>query len=242
MGVYVKSNYLLSLDLMNWSLNTIAKEVYTKMSKRSKKKKPKQSIKKKEYLALLVALDKKRLYLSTADSKLVKFQLMKLDNITRAFVVLYHTGIRMSELQNIKVSDIVEAIKKEEMFVYQSKTKSIREVSISPIGGQEFRDVFNEQLNEPYQDTYILRRWGKPREKLSIGYIERILNHFLRNTLGERYSTHSFRRGLINDMINLGCSTVEVQKMIGHKHISTTSIYADELIEERKKQIITSVR
>lgn len=242
MGLYVKSNYLPKLNPMYGSTNTTTKEIQTKMSQRSKKKRPKKSIKKREYLTLLTALHQKRLDLSSTGSKRVKFQVMKIDNILRAFVVLFHTGIRMSELQNIKVSDIEEAVTTNEMFIYQSKTNTVRDVFISPTGVEDFRMMFNDCFSEINRNTYILRRWGKPRAKLSIGYTERMLNHFLRTTLGDRYSTHSFRRGLINDMITNGCSTVEVQKMIGHKHISTTSIYADELLGERKKQIINSVR
>ena len=212
------------------------------MINKHKHRKIKKSIKKEDYLRLKEVLELKKLILLNAHLKNVKFQLLKLRNINVAFTLLYYTGMRMSELQNIKVSDVIEAINTNELYIYQSKIDSVRCATISTNGTKEFKEVIDDHLSEVDRDTYILRRWGNPKKGLSIGYIERTLNSFLKTTLGSRYSTHSFRRGLINDMIKHGHSTIEVQKMIGHKHISTTSIYADELAEEHKQTIINSVR
>jgi len=212
------------------------------MNQRSKQKKIKKSIKKEDYLRLKEVLEQKKLIFLNSNEKNVKFRLLRLQNINIAFTLLYYTGMRMSELQNIKLSDVIEAIQTQELYIYQSKINTVRCATISTNGINEFKEVMSEYLNEIDRDTYILRRWGNPKEKLSIGYIERTLNSFLRTVLGQRYSTHSFRRGLINDMINIGHSTIEVQKMIGHKHISTTSIYADALADTHKQSIINSVR
>ncbi len=212
------------------------------MKERYRHRKIKKSIKKEDYLRLKEILELKKLILENSESKSVTSQQHKLKNIEIAFTLLYHTGMRMSELRDIKLSDIVEAIQTKELYIYQSKTNSVRVANISSNGVKEFKEVFNVYLNEIERNTYILRRWGKPKENLSNGYLERLLNSFLRETLGDRYSTHSFRRGLINDMIIKGHSTIEIQKMIGHRHISTTSIYADELMEEQRDIIIESVR
>ena len=212
------------------------------MKQKYRHRKIKKSIKKEDYLRLKEVLELKMLILKNSESKSVTSQQHKLKNIEIAFTLLYYTGMRMSELRDIKLCDIVEAIQTKELYIYQSKTNSVRVANISLNGVQEFKEVFNVYLNDVERNTYILRRWGKPKQNLSIGYIERLLNSFLRDTLGERYSTHSFRRGLINDMIIKGHSTIEIQKMIGHRHISTTSIYADELMEKQRDFIIESVR
>jgi integrase/recombinase XerD len=212
------------------------------MSQRSIQRKIKKSIKKEDFLRLREVFELKELELLNSGKKNVKFQLLRLENINIAFTLLYYTGMRMSELQNIKVSDIVEAIQTQELYIYQSKTNEVRCATISTNGVAEFKKVIDEYLNEVDRDTYILRRWGNPKQKLSVGYLERILNSFLRTALGQRYSTHGFRRGLINDMIERGYSTFQVQKMIGHKNISTTSIYADALADAHKQEIINSVR
>lgn len=212
------------------------------MSQKSIQRKIKKSIKKEDFLRLKEVFELKKLDLLNSGKKNVKFQLLRLHNINIAFTLLYYTGMRMSELQNIKMSDVVEAIQTNELYIYQSKIDTVRCATISTNGVAEFKEVINEYLNEIDRDTYVLRRWGKPKQNLSVGYLERTLNSFLRTALGQRYSTHSFRRGLINDMIIQGYSTIEVQKMIGHKHISTTSIYADEIAEHHKQTIINSVR
>ena len=212
------------------------------MNRKNKLLKIKKSISKVEYLRLKDALELKSLKNLNSESKSVKFQQFRLLNIEVALTVLYHTGIRVSELSEIQICDIADAIFQNEFFIYQGKSKTTRSVTISKNAVADFRKVFDSHLSEVDRNTYILRRWGNAKRGLAKRYIEKMLNKFIHEVLGERYSTHGFRKGLINDLIYHGHLMTEVQALIGHKHVSTTAIYVNELSEDTKSMLMNSVR
>lgn len=208
-----------------------------------KPKKIKKSVRKENYLRLKDILASKIRHLEELSPPSVKIQRHKLYNINKAITVLFLTGIRVSELENIKLSDIDHAILKRELFVYQGKNKKTRLINISKNGVQDLREVFSESLNKSIdRDVYILHHFNNLKSGLSKGYITDMLNSFLLENLGDRYSSHSFRKGLINDLLERGWAISQVQKIIGHRHISTTVIYADELTDDERIKIISTVR
>ena len=69
------------------------------------------------------------------------------------------------------------------------------------------------------------------------------MNDFIHEVLGESYSRHSFRQGLITDMLiihKLPLSTA--QAYIGHSSMMTTARYAKATTEDTQKAINVVVR
>lgn len=131
--------------------------------------------------------------------------------------LLYSTGIRVSELVNIKWLDINEYNKtikvlgkgnKERYVLYGSKA-------------QELLDKYKKEFN---QDSYLFL--SKNNKKLNESMIRKILNKVsFQANLNKHIYPHMLRHTCATHMLNNGAELLSVKELLGHKNISTTGIY-----------------
>ena len=91
-------------------------------------------------------------------------------------------------------------------------------------------------------NSYAIRKHGKSNNKLSENYMQEFLNKTMKEVLGDRYTTHSFRKGLINDLLKNGYHASEVQEIVGHADVRTTLLYANRTDIDRRKEMMNSER
>ncbi len=139
--------------------------------------------------------------------------------------VLYSTGLRVSELTALNVSDI--DITGE---IIKARGKGRRE-RIMPIGKPALECVRKyievraavPRINESDPDALFLNRFG---DRLSSRSIRKILDKYIRITgLNEKTSPHTLRHSFATHLLNRGANLRMVQELLGHKHLSTTQIY-----------------
>lgn len=147
--------------------------------------------------------------------------------------LLYSTGIRVSELINIKLNDIdtnERTIKilgkgsKERVVVFGNNTKDILEVYLN--NGRYY-------LNSRKCEYLILNKDGN---KISDRYIRKIIDDIIAKASIEMHvSPHMLRHTFATVMLNNGADLVSVKDLLGHESLNTTSIYthvSDEKIKE----------
>lgn len=136
----------------------------------------------------------------------------------RALVeVFYSTGCRVSEVVNMKISDIkggeVKVLgkgnKERTVYLNQAARKSIAEY------------LFNRGSSCEY--LFVSEKTGK---KLGKDGIESRISQ-LGDKIGIKLYPHLIRHSTATIMIEKGGDVTEVQKLLGHSNISTTMIYAD---------------
>ena len=147
--------------------------------------------------------------------------------------LLYATGIRVSELVNIKISDIdinERTIKvlgkgsKERMVIFNNHTKKAIEIYLND-GYHEFNKLSNGYL--------ILNKDGN---KLSERYIRNIINKLvIKAGLDIKISPHTFRHTFATDMLEDGSDLMTVKELLGHESLNTTSIYTHVTNEQIRK-------
>lgn len=147
--------------------------------------------------------------------------------------LLYATGIRVSELVNIKISDIdinERTIKvlgkgsKERMVIFNNHTKKAIEIYLND-GYHEFNKLSSGYL--------ILNKDGN---KLSERYIRNIINKLVTKAgLDIKISPHTFRHTFATDMLEDGSDLMTVKELLGHESLNTTSIYTHVTNEQIKK-------
>ena len=178
------------------------------------------------------------------------------------FEVLLSTGCRVSELVNIKISDIdenkVKVIGKgnKERIVYlNARAKFAVEKYLSErtdtnpylfCGGWDVSKTDNVNLSEygtKKSDWYKNPKLVSPSDHTDKSTIEQIIRRIKkRANLDTRCYPHKFRRTCATMALRIGMPIEQVSKMLGHNEISTTQIYLDlddsELESAHKKYVM----
>ena len=138
--------------------------------------------------------------------------------------LLYSTGIRVSELVNIKIQDI--KIKENQINILGKGNKE-RIV----LFGEKAKESIKIYLNayKEYFEGNILNNYlliNKKGKQLSTNKIELIVKDVLRKSaLKLNISPHTLRHSFATHLINRGADLRSIQEMLGHSDISTTKIY-----------------
>ncbi|WP_291859847.1 site-specific tyrosine recombinase XerD [Marinilabilia sp.] len=151
---------------------------------------------------------------------------------------LYSCGLRVSELIDLKISNLffesgfvkIEGKGSKERLVPIS-TKAIKEINLYL---SEYRR--NLKVHPDHEDILFLNRRGK---KLSRVMIFTIIKNITKKLGFEKnISPHTFRHSFATHLIDGGANLRAVQEMLGHESIITTEIYTHLDKEYLKNTII----
>lgn len=132
--------------------------------------------------------------------------------------LLYATGIRVSELRNIKINDIDFNNKSIKVFGKGSKERIVFFGDYAYDAIKLYLD--NRELKSEY---LILNNKGK---QISVRGIELIIKNVIDKTcIKTKVSPHTFRHTFATHMLNNGCPLKSVQELLGHASLSSTEIY-----------------
>ena len=138
---------------------------------------------------------------------------------------LYSCGLRVSELVNLKMSNLhfnegyikVEGKSEKERLVPVSQ-RAIDEIE-KYISG--YRDGL--KIHKDSENILFLNRRGKKLSRVMVFTI--IKNLAEKTNLKKKISPHTFRHSFATHLINGGADLRAVQEMLGHESILTTEIY-----------------
>lgn len=152
---------------------------------------------------------------------------------TLVMELLYATGLRVSELVNIKVANIDQknrTIKvlgkgsKERIVIFNNHTKEAMDIYL-----RESYKTFNKEGSQ----YLILNKNGN---KLSERYVRNIVDKFVRKAgLNIKIGPHALRHTFATDMLENGSDLMTVKELLGHESLNTTSIYTHVTNEHIKK-------
>ena len=147
--------------------------------------------------------------------------------------LLYATGLRVSELVNIKIKDIDMYNKTIKVLGKGSKERIV-------LYNNHTKDALNKYLNDGYHElnkknnNYLIL--NKNGDKLSDRYVRNIINKLVRKAgLNIKISPHTIRHTFATDMLEEGADLVTVKELLGHESLNTTSIYTHITNEQIKK-------
>ncbi|SFN82332.1 integrase/recombinase XerD [Bizionia echini] len=152
---------------------------------------------------------------------------------------LYGCGLRVSELVNLKISDLFF----DEGFInVTGKGDKQRFVPISPTTQKYIniyiRDVRSAiDIQKEYNDTLFLNNRGKQLTRAMIFTIIKKLAAEI--NLNKTISPHTFRHSFATHLLENGADLRAIQMMLGHESITTTEIYVHLDKKQLKKAIQT---
>ena len=146
---------------------------------------------------------------------------------------LYSTGIRRSELMNLKIidADTRDGV----LMVRQGKGRKDRVV---PLGARAARWI--DKYREEVRPTLIIGHdsghlfvtdYGEAYQK---NRLSDMVKRYLRAAGFEHGACHTFRHAMATHMLAAGCDIRHIQVILGHSELTTTQIYTHVSIQQLK--------
>lgn len=148
--------------------------------------------------------------------------------------LLFATGLRVSELVSVKIKDI---------------DFKNREIKVTGKGNKS-RIVYFNKTSQEVMSKYVLSARqellkGKKNEYLFINHLGNQITRrgiadvleklILKSSLKHKISPHTLRHTFATLLLNEGMDIREVQELLGHSRLSTTSIYTHVSNEELRR-------
>ena len=139
--------------------------------------------------------------------------------------ILYGTGIRVSELIELKISNIFF---KENLIRVLGKGDKERFVPIGLKAKKSIIDYINnnrkyQKIEEASNDILILSKYGKKITRHMIFTL--IKNISKKSGITKKISPHTFRHSFASHLLKNGADLRTIQLILGHENITTTEIY-----------------
>lgn len=148
--------------------------------------------------------------------------------------LLFATGIRVSEAINIKLSDINFKEREIKVFGKGKKTRIVYFNKVCQTVMSEY--VLNARqslLKGRKSDYLLLNHLGNPITRRGVqDILEKLI---LKSSLKHKISPHTLRHTFATLLLNEGMDLREVQELLGHERLSTTSIYTHVSNEELRR-------
>ena len=157
---------------------------------------------------------------------------------------LYSCGLRVSELCNLKLSELYF----DEGFIkVEGKGSKQRLVPISPRAIKEIKywllDRNLGKIKKGFEDYVFLARWGNSISRIMVFHLIKELAE--KAGITKNISPHTFRHSFATHLLEGGANLRAIQCMLGHESIATTEIYAhidrnmlrSEIIEHHPRNI-----
>lgn len=145
--------------------------------------------------------------------------------------ILYSTGIRVSELVNIKVKDIDFY---NNQILILGKGNKERYV----IFGNTLKDMLKEYISIKSDSEYLIT--NKYNKKMSTRSIEEIVKKIVKiDGIKNKVTPHTIRHTFATHMLNEGADLRVVQELLGHENLKTTEVYT-HVSNERLRSVYLS--
>ena len=137
---------------------------------------------------------------------------------------LYSCGLRVSELCNLKLSDLYL----EEGFIkVEGKGSKQRLIPISSRAIRELQLYFLDRnqisIKKDYEDYVFISKRGKNISRITVFHIIKTLAEAI--GMKKTISPHTFRHSFATHLLEGGANLRAIQCMLGHESIGTTEIY-----------------
>ncbi|HAO05488.1 MULTISPECIES: site-specific tyrosine recombinase XerD [Chryseobacterium] len=153
--------------------------------------------------------------------------------------VLYGCGLRVSELIDLKISNINF---KEQYIKVNGKGNKIRFVPLADYTADLLENYIQEvrsksKINKKYEDTLFLNSRGTSMSRVIVFLIIKELTD--KAGVSKKISPHTFRHSFATHLLQNGADLRYIQEMLGHSSITTTEIYTHLKTEELRDVILS---
>ncbi|MEJ5265129.1 MAG: tyrosine-type recombinase/integrase [Bacteroidales bacterium] len=143
----------------------------------------------------------------------------------------YHTGIRLSELTQLKIDDVDFSIRSLKVMGKRSKERII---PLSPAFIDELNQYLQIRQEQGFTSPYL---FVTSKDKaLYPRLVQRVVKHFLSLvTPISKKSPHVIRHTFATQLLNRGADLNAIKELLGHANLSATQVYTHNTIEKLHK-------
>lgn len=162
-----------------------------------------------------------------------------LGNRNRCIIeVLYGCGLRVSELIDLKISNINF---KESYVKVDGKGGKTRFVPLADYTAQLLKEYLDcirskSKINKKHEDIVFLNSRGSAMSRVIVFIIIKELTE--KAGISKKISPHTFRHSFATHLLQNGADLRYIQEMLGHSSITTTEIYTHLENEELRDVIL----
>jgi integrase/recombinase XerD len=133
-------------------------------------------------------------------------------------MLLYSGGLRLSEVVNLKITDINS--NSMTITIRQAKGKKERQVMLS----ESFLLIFRQYCLKYQPSCYLFE--GQNNLQYSGRSIQQIVKqNALKSGINKKVSSLTLRRSFATHLLDMGTDIRSIQKLLGHSHLNTTKVY-----------------
>lgn len=151
--------------------------------------------------------------------------------------MLYGSGLRVSELVNLRLSKIYL---NEHYMLIDGKGSKQRLVPISPVAEEWFGYWMQERATWPLKpeskDIAFVNRYGRPMTRAMVFTIVRRL--CAEAGITKTVSPHTLRHSFATHLLQNGADLRIIQQLLGHEDLATTEIYTHVNVQDLRNAII----
>ncbi|MBO6200914.1 site-specific tyrosine recombinase XerD [Epilithonimonas ginsengisoli] len=152
--------------------------------------------------------------------------------------VLYGCGLRVSELVDLKISNINF---KENFIIVEGKGEKVRLVPLAQSTAECILDYIKNvraagKVNKKFEDILFLNTRGTNMSRVIVFIIIKELTQ--KAGINKSISPHTFRHSFATHLLQNGADLRFIQEMLGHSSITTTQVYTHLKTEELRDVII----
>ena len=152
--------------------------------------------------------------------------------------VLYGCGLRVSELIDLKISNINF---KESYIMVEGKGEKTRLVPLANSTAEFITSYIHTvrnktKINKKYEDTLFLNSRGTNMSRVIVFIIIKELTQ--KAGISKSISPHTFRHSFATHLLQNGADLRFIQEMLGHSSITTTQVYTHLKTEELRDVIL----
>jgi integrase/recombinase XerD len=151
--------------------------------------------------------------------------------------LLYGSGLRVSELVNLRLSRIYTD---EHYMLIEGKGSKQRLVPLSPVSEEWFGYWMQERATWPLKpeskDTAFVNRYGRPMTRAMVFTIVRRL--CAEAGITKTVSPHTLRHSFATHLLQNGADLRIIQQLLGHEDLATTEIYTHVNVQDLRNAIL----
>lgn len=146
------------------------------------------------------------------------------------FLLLYGAGLRVSELCNLKKSDV--DLDRNLIVVRGGKGAKDRVVPIPDELAEEIKSYL--ETRDDGSEYLLVEERRKKKDKLSTKTVWYLLRKYGQKA-GIKVTPHMLRHSFATHMLERGVDIRAIQELLGHSNLSTTQIYTKVTVEHLRK-------